>query len=50
MKTERAFETFDLGGRSDSVQCSVRDLKVVSWIQAHGSFLVRGVALLLTLT
>ena len=31
------------------VQCSAHDLKVVSLILTHGSFLVKGTALLLTL-
>ena len=31
------------------VQCSTRDLRIASLVLAHCSFLVRGVALLLTL-
>ena len=39
----------DRGPGGSVVQCSARDLKVASSILAHGSFLVRGAALLLIL-
>ena len=40
-----SFETRGAGGGGSVVQCLTRDLKVVSSILAHGSFLVRGAAL-----